>query len=521
MARSFGPETAVLSYRPRAHVHPGGRNDRAWLLWPSWAFRVVAPEFRKRRINVLQQAVLGVLQGSRLNAAELGERLGVHPELAAFVVGELQIQGRVDGDWNITERGKDLLEEEREESAQLVPGWVFRDPWSGSLWPFVASTLEYARTEPGDTGFPVLDLGTTGRPWRQSAWMQMPPRDTRAVAPEPREILRASVRHGRLERRARRVRTWVDEGDEGSPLPGQIDLNRIAVIEPEPEPVFLVTYLYVPRDGDENGLDWHACDFFGRGSSPELRRLVARVAADEELLARAVDRILGQSMYGSFEEFRRATAAREMRAQSLLENALTIDVHRHAVAQPLAEVADAWLELKELGDDAAQWRRRGVMTSCRRALERLLKEIAERWPLSGLAESMSYEDQEVNAALLTTAATTVGLQPIPEPMLRVPRKQVRAVCDFDDAWRLRPLVVATLLRARDEEQHPLRAAAAKAPDLLERIDDVTARSGEAVHDNDRELTLREVDRCVEDTLVIVGWMLGLPARSFREVLRNG
>jgi hypothetical protein len=143
MVRSFGPETPVLSYRPRAsRAHdPGGRNDRVWLLWPAWAFRVIAPEFRERRINVLQKAVLAILRASKLTAEEMGHRLGINPELAAYVVSELQGQTRVDPGWNVTRAGVELLEEEQMQAASMMPGWVFRDPWNGGLWPFVGSSL--------------------------------------------------------------------------------------------------------------------------------------------------------------------------------------------------------------------------------------------------------------------------------------------------------------------------------------------------------------------------------------------
>ena len=162
MVASFGSETPVLFYGPRAHANPGGRNDRVWVLWPAWAFRVIAPEFRRRPFNALQKAVLGVLRASRHTAVELGERLGIHPELAAFVVTELQNQNRVDDKWAVTRRGIELLDEEREESTSLAPGWVFRDPWNDHLWPFVAPSLEYARTAQDERDRVVLDLGTTG-----------------------------------------------------------------------------------------------------------------------------------------------------------------------------------------------------------------------------------------------------------------------------------------------------------------------------------------------------------------------
>lgn len=521
MAPLFGTETPVLSYGPRAHVNPGRRNDRAWILWPAWAYRVVVPEFRRRRVNILQKAVLGVLRASRLTASELGGRLGVHPELAAFVVAELQNQGRVDEEWGMTSRGLELLSEEHEASTSLVPGWVFRDPWNSALWPFIAPTLEYARIEQDDAGYPVLELGTTGRPWRQRAWMQFPPEDREGLMPDAREVLRAALRHARLGRRSRRLNMWVDE-DLDTVDPGRFDLNRVSSIEPEPEPVFLVTYLYVPHDGEDADLDWHACDFFGRGSSPTLRRLVSQVASAAPRLAAVVDRLLGRTFHGSFDEFKRAAAAREYQAGQLLEGALTIDVQRHAVAEPLSELLESWLEVRDLEDAAALWRRRGVLTTCRRTLERLFRELATTWPLAGVANQLSRHDGELNAAKLKGTAADLGLDGLPLSLQRVTQGQVRSVSEYDDSWRLRPLIVATLIRAHETVGHPLRAAACKAPNILSKVELVTNAAGGATHDGeDGRLELPLLDDCVQETIEIVGLLLNLPARPIKEVLLYG
>ena len=420
MVMSFGPETSILSYGPHAHANPGRRNDREWVYWPAWAFRVVAPELRERPFNVLQKAVLGMLRASRLTAAELGGRLGVHPDLAAFVSTELQEQDRLDADWTVTKRGVDLLERESEESANLVPGWVFRDPWSGNLWPFVASSLEHARTVPGETGagYPLLDLGTTGSPWRQWAWAQRPPDDFRAEPPDAREILRAAARHKRLGRRGQSVGVHFDE-DVEAVNPMGLDLNRISVIEPEPEPVFLVSFLYVPRDGDDGDADWYVCDFFGRGSDPALRRLVIQAAEEDgkQGLARRLDRLIGLTRYGDFDTFRRATRDRKRKAHRLLERALTLDVRRHAVAEPLAEMLDGWFELNELGDASGQAAAGdGVSISCRIALERLFTEVAGAWPLAGVSDRLSGTTGQTNGELLRRTAREIGLAGLPEAL---------------------------------------------------------------------------------------------------------
>lgn len=523
MAASFGPETRVLSYGPSAHpANPGGRNERVWVLWPARAFRVIAPQFRRRPFNALQKAVLGVLRASRLTAAELGERLGIHPELAAFVVTELQTQGRVDDEWAVTRRGVELLDEEREESADLVPGWVFKDPWDDHLWPFVAPSLERACTGRDERNRVVLELGTTGKPWQQPVWMQFPPDgQPLAAPPDAHQILRAARRHRRLERRRQDFDIPVDDDDLETGSVAGLDLNRVASIESVPEPVFLVSYLYVPRDGDDT--DWHACEFFGRGSDPALRRLVVRVAEEHEGLAQRLDRLLGLTSHGNFAEFKRAEEERERRARRLLERALTIDVARHEdVAGVLAETLAAWLELHDLGEAAGRRHRRNVLASCRSALERLFVEIRREWPLTGVADRLSRHDRKMNEAALRNAADELGLTELPDALCSVKYGQVRRVTDNDDNWRLRPFVAATLLRAHTEPDHPLCSAAGKAPDLLARIERVATVGGEAAHGGDSaQLDPNIADTSVQEMLEIVGLLLSLPVRPIREILRDG
>ena len=523
MAASFGPETRVLSYGPSAHpANPGGRNERVWVLWPARAFRVIVPQFRRRPFNALQKAVLGVLRASRLTAAELGERLGIHPELAAFVVTELQTQGRVDDEWAVTRRGVELLDEEREESADLVPGWVFKDPWDDHLWPFVAPSLEGARTGRDERYRVVLELGTTGKPWQQPVWMQFPPDgQPLAAPPDAHQILRAARRHRRLERRRQDFDIPVDDDDFETGSVAGLDLNRVASIESVPELVFLVSYLYVPRDGDDT--DWHACEFFGRGSDPALRRIVVQVAEEHDGLARRLDRLLGLTSHGNFAEFRRAEEKRKRRARRLLERALTVDIDRHEdVAEKLAEVMEGWIELRDLGDAAGGRRCRNVLTSCRGTLERLFGEIRKEWRLNGVADRLSRRDRETNEEALRAAADELGLTELPNALRSVRHNLIRAVGERDDTWRLRPLVAATLLRARTEANHPLRFAARKAPDLLARLERVAALGGEAAHAGESEqIDSGAVDTSVQETLEIVGLVLNLPVRPIKEILRDG
>ena len=111
------------------------------------------------------------------------------------------------------------------------------------------------------------------------------------------------------------------------------------------------------------GLDWHACDFFGRDSDPALRRLIFRVADTDEQqgLAQRLDRLLGRTLHGDFDSFRRAVKGRQHQARRLIERLLTMDINHHGVVEPLAEMIEAWLELRDLNDTAGQWRRRHLL----------------------------------------------------------------------------------------------------------------------------------------------------------------
>ena len=519
MAMSFGPETPLLMYGLRPHAGPGGRNDRVWLGCPAWAFRVVAPEFRNRRLNALQKAVLGILRASRLTAAELGERLGIHRELAAFVVADLQGQQRVDEDWKVTRDGIRLLEAEAAEEAKLVPAWMFRDALSGDLLPFAAPTLEYARTVPNEGGYPVLDLGSTGSPWQQRPWTLRAPREAFPEMPVPAEILKAARQSQRSHRLWQQVGTHEDD-DLDEPSVETVQLDRLTSIEEEPQPVYLVSFLYTPK-GDESDGDWHAFEFFGRGHDPSLRQSVIAAAKSDQNLARLLDqRLFKFTRYGDLEGFRTAARERDQRAGRLLARVLTIGIENYrVVATPLREMLDTYLEWRDVGDGGAS-RRRHVLMECRRTLEALFAYVARHHSLKGMDDLLSRGDKELNQKTLQSAAREVGVNPLPGALAGVSRWQIRAVTEYADNWRLRPLVTATLLRARSDGTHPLARAAKSAPDIIERVERVAAHGGKATHEG-CESDDAPLGQVVQDTLNIAGLLLGLPAKSLEEVMTDG
>src|ERR1044071_8892752 len=132
----------VLNYFPRsAHNHE--RSERVYLVWPSAAWRVVAPIPTERRINILQKAVLGLCRSVSYSVSEMATVLHLHPRLLEVIGLELVGFGWVDSQtWRPNTKGVGVLLEEEAAMDSLVTGWVFENPLTGDLWPYFSPQLQ-------------------------------------------------------------------------------------------------------------------------------------------------------------------------------------------------------------------------------------------------------------------------------------------------------------------------------------------------------------------------------------------
>ena len=103
---------------------------------------------------------------------------------------------------------------------------------------------------------------------------------------------------------------------------------------------------------------------------------------------------------------------------------------------------------------------------------------------------------------------------LPLSFLKVKPEHIKAVCDYDDAWRLRPSITATILLAARQPDHPLRVAVQRVPDLLHRLEKVAEMSGDAVHARDITFTLDELQASVRTVYQAISILMNL---SFEEM----
>ena len=505
MAFDFRTDAPVLNMGPRRHA--GNVRNWEYLLWPALAYRVVSPAPADEDLNFLQKAVLGLCAAGCRSPEELSAQLHIHQDLTALILEELRRRRLIDRE-GVTERAAAKLRvTDLGLSDAIVAGWVFQDPWTGDLWPRFVTTLDYCQTEADNDGFVTLLLGSTGNPRRHRAFMQLPPRETGISRPTPVQVLRAAEAH---RRSLRRVRDSQISQDETSPTDTK-RLEKIAFIEPQPRPVFLMTSLYLAEAGNL-GDDWYVCEPFGFDPSAKFRTdLELRMRESQGLLG-TLQRLLARSVHSDVEQYRAWKDRLREDAELKVDLSLTIAARKLMAYPHLVELE---IGLEEAATDASPYVLRRIGGACRAALEALFRELASQYPLRGLANALYIgntpnRNRQFIQECYRTAAKSAGIVgELPLSFLKVKPEHIKAVCDYDDAWRLRPSITATILLAARQPDHPLRVAVQRVPDLLHRLEKVAEMSGDAVHARDITFTLDELQASVRTVYQAISILMNL------------
>lgn len=518
MALLFRREAPVLHFGPRLPKDPStnqrmrwSKGKRRFVLWPALMYRVVAPEVRDRKLNVLQKAVLGMCRAGTTSVQRIGERLHIHTDLAALICVELRQRGLLGSNGLPTEKGRELFEEETLDARQMITGHVFQDPWSGDLWPRFIENLDYVELQQNSNGFPDLVLGSKGNPRPERAFMVLPGDLAVPPAPSASEILHVTRRHRSALRRSESYES-ADEDDTFA-HGGSVILERVSLVDEQPAPVFVTSFMYLPEGGDLAG-EWLACDPFGLGVSPTLRRALEREMRSSSGLRIVLESMIERSLDEQVQDQQRWSAEIRAMAISNVEKALSINARDLPQYEDLVALEYAHVEAELLGDSCPEHKLRALVGDARRALEATFGAIFERYPPGQVwrrvyADRRPVEDDVFCRDVYEASARFVGFHvPLPEALARVRPNHVKSACFPDGNWRLRAAIIAAVLAARDNRSHPLRRAAAQEPRLLDLLDGV-ARAGGAVHAGAQRPSLQSVLPVVADVHRAVGLLSGL------------
>ncbi len=209
MKNTFDKLTPIIDMGP--NTLPQRYAQRRWLLWPFWAWPVAVPARRVRGLNLFQHYVLALAARGIRTPADVGSRLDLGTDLAAFIAKQLVDMGFLEGNGAPTHRGQRYLEEQDDHEPEIIPGYVFQDAHTGLLWPrFVPGAPRWVDLA-GDKEmgrFARVERGTPGNPRPQLCRVIWSPGSQRApTAPSPTMIRRA-------------CRTWARHSETWSRVAG-------------------------------------------------------------------------------------------------------------------------------------------------------------------------------------------------------------------------------------------------------------------------------------------------------------
>lgn len=503
MALSFTREDMVLYFNPKSHVR---YRSREFVLWPAWAYRVVAPEVTERKLNLFQKAILGMCRVGLTERDVLASKLSLHPELISVIMHELYGRGFLTPQGEPTKQGLVTLDDEFYEIDQMVSGYVFQDPWSGEIWPRFMTQLNYCDREFKENGFPVLLRGPSGKPRRQPAFMVLPDRSVAPAQPSAASIIRAIGTHHRIRRFGADQYLSEDDYFAEEPHVGE-KIERVSFIEEQPTPVFLASFLYLP-ESDASASSWYAADPFGTGASLRFRQKVEQLMPALPKLYAVVNRLVGRGLHDGIEQMVKWNEELRQAAELTVDENLTVDMRLHPAFERVVEMEKGRREGQVLGEDFLREKVESMLRAGVKVLEALFSALSQRYPISevwkrlyvltGGRKLVPQKDNALRAEIFRSAIGRIGFAPeIPSAFLAVTPGQIKSVTAYNDSWRLRPLICATLLAADQDAGHPMHDIAKIYPDFLKDADKVAGLGGAAGHANEQNVSFAEASDVVE------------------------
>ncbi|AFZ46988.1 hypothetical protein Cyast_1019 [Cyanobacterium stanieri PCC 7202] len=509
----FTKETPILYYEPQPREK---WLKREYILFPAYYYRVLAPRVSTRKINILEKAVLGICRVGSFSAEEIGEKLDIGKDLSALIIKELQTKGFVDTQGLITKRGKKALENEFIDTENLTAGYVFQEPWQGELFPRLIENLENAETRFNENGFPELSLGTTGKPFYQRIFMPLPIHNTLLSKPKPLDILKAIKLHSQ-SLAYQNSQNDPEMDDPPWMLEKSPNLKRITFIEEEPHPVWLATFIYIPESNFKgfNTNNWQVCDPFGLGNSPWLYRHINKSlnTSDNSTLLRAIDNLLkNNNQEIQTQEKHQDWMIYYQEATDIVESKLNLDIVKwDSLYQGLITLEIPYLEIELSNNSMIEGNKYNyfvnskletILIQCQKIIENIFLIIADKYPLDKCWKRLDKKDKQHNKIILEEIVDTIGFTEnnnkikIPKTLLSVDQNQIKLASDYHNG-SLRSYLIATLITAYNQPQHPLYFFAEKIPDLLFQLDELAGLRNKSSHYSSSQLNQTLVTKKID------------------------
>ena len=497
--REFSPEsTDILFYKPKSHVNyrQGGRR---FLLWPVYAYRVLAPKPRPSALNIFQKAVLGFCRTGESKKENIAKILHLDIELVDTVLSELRVSNLINPDFSLTSKGGRILDEELDElPAEIVNSFVFQDPWTGKLWPRIVEHREYARAEyEGDSRYPTLLIGSKGSNRRFKPFVKTGDQDVMPRTPQVSEILDARRQYEKDKRKVFQSLSGdqdfsTEEEDDGfsySPIEDP-EFKSITIIDEEPELFFLTTYVYIP-DYRLHSLEWYVCDPFGYGASSSLRKSIERLMSKDPNLKKFIDEFI-QDVLGETQQYEDEIVTLQSDAKTFIQRELTDLIELYPFYNQLLAMERSFqecLRYEMLNEDCPKDKLGDVLVKAGISLEAVFRYFHSKYQVKDAWKIYDLPNWKDRNSILNEIAASLGFAAaLPTGLAGIPPADIRRACN-SGGGTLGERLIANLLIAHRVPEHPFHRTASVLPKMFVELKTIMRLRGLSAHDTDSDTDL--------------------------------
>lgn len=257
---------------------PGGRS----FLWPVRVWKVLYPTKRVLKLNLFQQAILGLARARCQDSSEMAALLGLDRELVVFIIAtQLIPNGWMTTLGAVTTQGERVLEETQDASEEVRMGYAYQDAISGNWLPrFTEELPEIEARRIDERGYPIflrdLDSGKEDRPFRLNHFRE------------------GALDMGALFDAFERYRTDHDHAKQrDDELPARVRIESLSFVEDSGQPMWLWTWIFPDEAGPQ---PWLVADPFGlQQAASWLRKPLQEVLPRNEGLARYIADAVGET----------------------------------------------------------------------------------------------------------------------------------------------------------------------------------------------------------------------------------
>ena len=467
MVNTFRQVSDVIEYKSLYRID----GKRELLLWPVWAYRVVAPKIVNHNVNVLQKVVLGMCRVGETRIRKMDEKLNLGSDLVAHVFNELIMKGLIANDGTLTERAKDFYKEDELEDAEQTVGYVFQDPWSGSLWHrFHEDPFNYSieTQENNNSDGLILKLGTTGSPKMIPAFRVFPPEECVPSTPNSREILFAVQKYKRLLKNKR----YALKQNNRQPIhdiPDEVyEVNRISVIEEEPVPLYLLSAIHLNQKNSQSKT-WFATDPFGLGESWDMRVQIEEILSDIPSLQDKINKFIGEEISAGIDNYEQFMKNIEEKAVLSLEKIFSKEMYNcPGLFESLLSLQSRYNEY-QVRKRPSMRLMKDIIRDATEPIEAIFSYLFDCFPISiDEVDKIITIDKEHNRSIFNSIGDSFGFNtPLPDGLV-TDKSKIIGIIKYNTTT-LGPLVLLNLLSARHLPNHPLRKIGKNAPDIFEKI----------------------------------------------------